>query len=72
MKRPNEPLRDYAASKGVLLQEAGCEMGISEATLFRWLRIEFSEERRTAFIRAVDAVAERKWGSLSKGGDQNA
>lgn len=52
MDRPNEQLRDYAKSKGVLLHEAASEMGISEPTLFRWFRLKLSKERETSFIPA--------------------
>lgn len=62
MARENQELRDYAESKNVCMWEAADEMNISEATLMRWLRFPLPDDKKAAFIKAVDSIAGRKGG----------
>lgn len=62
MSRPNESEREYAKRKNVCMWEAADEMNISEATLMRWLRFPLPDDKKAAFIKAVDSIAGRKGG----------
>lgn len=63
MDRQNEELNQYAKDKGVTKWAAASEMGISEATLIRWFRFPLPEDKKAAFIRAVDRIAAEKGGT---------
>lgn len=61
MKRvANEELRKYSKANGVYLWEVAVEMGVAEATLIRWLRLPFSEEKKIQFINAVDNISQNR------------
>lgn len=62
MSRPNENAREYAKRKNVCMWEVADEMKISEATLMRWLRFELPDDKKAAFIEAVDNIAAKKGG----------
>ena len=57
MAIPNQELRDYAKAKGVPLHEAAKNLGVCEMTLLRWLRYPLPDEKKTAFIKAVDEIS---------------
>ena len=57
----NLELRALARERGVPLWLVGRRLGVSEATVTRWLRLPLTGERREAFVRAIE-----------KGGEQNA
>lgn len=63
MDKPNEELSLYAKNKGVPKWAVANQMGISEATLIRWLRFPLTEDKKSAFIRAVDIIATGKGGT---------
>lgn len=56
----NKYIREYAAGKGVYLWEAALEMGISQASMTRLLRIPVSTEKQDEVLTAIDRVAGRK------------
>ncbi len=62
----NEIMKQKAAGSRVYLWEIAAELGVSDATLSRWLRTEFDKERREAFLEAVDNV-KRKRGETDAG-----
>lgn len=55
--RANEDLRAKAKAAGVRLWQIAPRMGMSEATLTRHLRFPMPEDERTAFLRAVEELA---------------
>lgn len=61
----NNELKFYAANKGVRLWQVAEKYGITDATLSRKLRKEFSKEDADAFRSYVDDIA-------SDGGVDNA
>ncbi len=61
----NDALRDYATSRGVRLWQVADKFGITDWSLSRKLRKEFSKEDAELFKRYVDEIA-------SEGGDGNA
>lgn len=53
----NIDLRLYAKGKGVPLWLIAKEMGVSEPTILRWLRVPFSQEKADEFRAIVDKIA---------------
>ena len=52
----NEEIRCKAKAHRIPLWKLACELGISEATLTRWLRVEMSEERIQRVSDAMDRI----------------
>ena len=57
MRYANQLFRDYAKSKGVCTYEIAEKEGISESTLYRHLRREFSTAKLVKMISVVDQIA---------------
>lgn len=49
----NEKIRRAARIAGVPLYQVAADVGISEATLTRWLRFDLSEEREALIMSAI-------------------
>ena len=64
MKKANQDIRDYAAKKGVYFWEIAMELGISEPTMTRWMRVELPEDKRREIEWIIDDIAITK--SLSQ------
>lgn len=58
----NQELREYAKENKVFLWQIANELNIAEATLMRWLRFPLPDDKKAAFIKAVDSIAGRKGG----------
>lgn len=56
----NIELRAYAKEKNVFLWQIANELNIAEPTLLRWLRFPLSEDKKTAFIKAVDEISKKR------------
>ena len=52
----NEKIRNKAKEHRIPLWKLACELGISEATLTRWLRVEMSGERMKRVSDAMDRI----------------
>ena len=57
MKKANQDIRDYAAKKGVYFWEIAMELGISEPTMTRWMRVELPEDKRREIKWIIDNIA---------------
>ena len=57
MKNANQDIRDYAAKKGVYFWEIAMELGISEPTMTRWMRVELSADKRREIGQIIDDIA---------------
>lgn len=57
MTRANEKVRATAKKQGIPLWKIAVQMGVSEPTMIRWLRVPLSQERETAILAAIDAIA---------------
>lgn len=55
----NQDIRSYAKAKGVKLWQIADVKGVSECTIVRWLRHEFSETEKTEYIHIIDELAAR-------------
>ena len=53
----NAEVRRAARARGIPLWKIAEKLGISEASMTRWLRVELSEERRSAIFRAIAALS---------------
>lgn len=57
----NIEIRDILKKRHIYNYEVAHKLGIAEFTFCRWLRNEFSEERKKLVLEAIDKfVAERK------------
>ena len=57
MKKANQDIRDYAAQKGVYFWEIAMQLGISEPTITRWMRVELPEDKRREIVQIIDKIA---------------
>ena len=58
----NLELRSYAKENNVFLWQIAEELRVAEPTLLRWLRFPLPEDKKAAFIEAVDNIASQKGG----------
>ena len=56
----NADLKTLAKTKGVCAWQIADELKISENTLYRMLRYPLDEEKRKAYIDAVNKIAESR------------
>lgn len=57
----NQDIKVYAKKHGVKMWELAVRLGISEATITRWLRVPLSAERERLLYRAAkELTAERE------------
>lgn len=56
----NHEIRERAKEQGVKFWEIGMAMGISEATVTRWLRVELDNEKKAAMMEAIEKIANER------------
>lgn len=56
MSKENESVRRAARIAGVPLWKVAAEIGVSEPTLTRWLRVPLSQEKETRIMAAIAAL----------------
>ena len=54
--KENQSVRKAAKKAGVPLWKCALQMGISEPTLIRWLRVPLSQEKETRIMTAIAAL----------------
>jgi transposase len=63
-KQANDDLRRYARARMVTLYAVAKKFGVSEATIYRWLRVRFNAKQASQFRKYVRELvqehAERK------------
>lgn len=52
----NIEIKNAAARRGVRLWEIAEWFGIADTTLSKWLRHEFTADRKAEFMRAIDEI----------------
>ncbi len=57
MSKANMDLRDYANEKGVEQWRIAKAFGVVDSTMCRWMREEFSEEKKAQYKDIVDRLA---------------
>ena len=55
--KENQTVRELAKKKGVKHWQIAGHLGISEATIMRWLRIPLSPERERIILNAIESIA---------------
>lgn len=60
MTEKNKELKSYAKAKGVYLYELAEGLNMTESTLFRHLRHEFSTEKLKKAKTVIDRIAESR------------
>lgn len=58
LKQTNEPIRRAARVANVPLYAVANSIGVSEATLWRWLRFPLSVEREQRIMEAIQELAQ--------------
>lgn len=56
----NSEIKALAKARGVRLWQLALSLGVSEATITRWLRVPLSAEREAALLAAMETAAERE------------
>lgn len=56
----NKMIREHAVERGVFLWEAALELGMSQSSMTRLLRMPVIDEKRDEIIAAIDRIADRK------------
>lgn len=59
MAKANKEIRQTAKEKGVYFWQIAAEMGVSEATITRALRIELSDEKKNDILNAINRIAHK-------------
>jgi len=57
---PNIDIRLKCKAKGIPLWRVAETVGVSEPTLFRWLRTELDPEKRKLLLSAIRKIAKQK------------
>ena len=65
IQKNNEDIRDIARKKGVAFWRIAREIGVSETTVIRWLRLELTPEKKERILEALDKVAAQLYGERS-------
>jgi len=60
MAKANMIIREELKAKGVRHWELAHELGVSEQTLVRWLRLEMDEDKQMDMLEKIEAIAKRK------------
>ena len=53
----NHEIREAIKAAGLKHWQVAMACGVNEYTFIRWLRVELSEERRNAILRAIEALS---------------
>lgn len=57
MTKANEKVREAAKSQGVPLWRIAAQMGVSEPTMIRWLRLPLNPEKEKTIMEAIEVIA---------------
>ena len=57
-------IRLKARNKRIPLWEIAERIGISEATISRWLRVQLSEEKESRILKAMEEITEERKAEL--------
>ena len=56
----NRKIRAAAVAAGVPMYKIAMELNISEVTLYRYLRTELPEEKKSAMLAAIDKLSKEE------------
>lgn len=57
-RKANEDLREYSKMKNVPQWKCAKAFGVTDGTFCRWMREEFSPEKKDQYRKIVDKIAE--------------
>lgn len=60
----NDMIRLKARNKRIPLWEIAERIGISEATISRWMRVQLSEEKESRILKAMEEITEERKAEL--------
>ena len=60
----NDMIRLKARNKRIPLWEIAERIGISEATISRWMRVQLSEEKESRILKAMEEITEERKAGL--------
>ena len=55
----NSDIRQHAKARGVFWWQVAVELGVSESTVVRWIRVELQSEKKAHIMEVIDRIAER-------------
>lgn len=55
----NGDIKEAMRKSGIRQWQVASEIGISEATIVRWMRKELSQEQRKAILSAIEALSRK-------------
>lgn len=58
-KQANLEVRSIMKEKKIFQWQVAVEMGISDVTLVRWLRLPLSDEKKAMVMKAIDKAAKQ-------------
>lgn len=58
-KQANLEVRSIMKEKKIFQWQVAVEMGISDVTLVRWLRLPLSDEKKVMVMKAIDKAAKQ-------------
>lgn len=61
--KTNAEIREFARENGITLWQIAVKLGVSEATITRWLRVPLSEEREKLLFEAAQRLAAEREGA---------
>ena len=62
-KLANQDIRNHAKEKGVPIWDVAANLGMSESTISRRLRMELPETEKEKYISVIDSIFERTNGA---------
>ena len=58
-KQANLEVRSIMKEKKIFQWQVAVEMGVSDVTLVRWLRLPLSDEKKAMVMKAIDKAAKQ-------------
>lgn len=60
MEKANQDIREYAKKNGVFHWQIGDKFGVNDVSFSRWMRHEFSPEKKAQALRYIDEIVREK------------
>ena len=57
---PNDDIKSFMRKRGIHIYEVAQQLGIGEATIYRWLREPLTGNRRERVVNAIRTIAEQQ------------
>lgn len=60
IRKANQNVRNTAKANHIPLWRIAIQIGVSEATLTRWLRVPLTTEQESTIMAAIDSIAKEE------------